>query len=244
MPDSNGSESKLNSSVSTDNPGANFVSPLQKASKTSPNSSQHSWAEQCYEVLVSRTAAVHDDGAAVAECPIVPIEGGSDAGMFCVVGSQFDPSQLTYHHQQQQSSPTIPARSANLQPGDIILSMNEYEISGYTRCDAVELCDILLARSQPSTMTASSSSAVTAAARLRIRLSPPQALATGSTMLSSFLATAFAETSAEYALQERIRENVYQRVVPCTCAHVCMCFYQYHDSSTAAASWRGTKVAG
>ncbi|KAG5444960.1 Membrane-associated guanylate kinase, WW and PDZ domain-containing protein 1 [Clonorchis sinensis] len=182
-------------------PGANFVSPLQKAVGYDFKSGGLSpWLDQCYEVLVSST---YPDLSLS-----LPIDGGSDAGMFCVIGSQLDLTRLTFHKIIPSSSHYKSRQAVN--PGDIILAFDNYEISGYTRRDAIELCDKLSRSTNPSNQVDVSRP------RLKIRLSPPQALATGSTMLSSFLGAAFPLNSAEYSLQERIRENVYQRVVPCT----------------------------
>ncbi|GAA39731.2 membrane-associated guanylate kinase WW and PDZ domain-containing protein 3, partial [Clonorchis sinensis] len=181
-------------------PGANFVSPLQKAVGYDFKSGGLSpWLDQCYEVLVSST---YPDLSLS-----LPIDGGSDAGMFCVIGSQLDLTRLTFHKIIPSSSHYKSRQAVN--PGDIILAFDNYEISGYTRRDAIELCDKLSRSTNPSNQVDVSRP------RLKIRLSPPQALATGSTMLSSFLGAAFPLNSAEYSLQERIRENVYQRVVPC-----------------------------
>ncbi|KAF7233455.1 hypothetical protein EG68_08403 [Paragonimus skrjabini miyazakii] len=126
----------------------------------------------------------------------LPIDGGSDAGLFCVVGIQVDRLRVVYHDGTKSSM-----HRRSLKPGDIILSLNEYDISGYTRRDAVELCDLL-------TLVARSDSGAQRP-RLCIRLYPPEALATGNAMLFSFLAAAFSLNSPEYALQEKIRENVY-----------------------------------
>ncbi|KAF6780481.1 hypothetical protein AHF37_00026 [Paragonimus kellicotti] len=195
MLDSNGYTKEQSSHLQSPKLGANFVSPLQKAASHDAKSSIHSWLQQCYEVMVSCTSPD-------VSLPL-PIDGGSDAGLFCVVGIQVDQLRVVYHDGTKSS-----AYRHSLKPGDIILSLNEYDISGYTRRDAVELCDLLtrVARSDSGTQRP----------RLRIRLCPPEALATGNTMLSSFLAAAFSLNSPEYALQEKIRENVYQRVVPCT----------------------------
>ncbi|CAH8851056.1 unnamed protein product [Trichobilharzia szidati] len=164
---------------------ANFVSSLQKAN-CEQNSKQHHWLEQCYEVVISAKSDV--------DSSTLPIDGGSDAGMFCVIGAQFDPSRIVYHGVNDNTSKKC------MKPGDIILAINGYELSGYTKRDAITLCTACL-QSQ---------------SHVRLHLSPPHALATSSTMLSSFLAISFAMDSPEYALQEKIRENVYQRVVPCT----------------------------
>ncbi|VDP88290.1 unnamed protein product [Echinostoma caproni] len=189
------------STVQNNRFGANFVSPLQKATHREHATQSCSWLEQCYEVVVSAPS--------VDTSLSLPIDGGSDAGMFCVIGSQLDHTRLIQHHISAGNSAERNTGSPRqIQPGDIILALNEYEISGYTRRDAVELCD---------TLTRIPVGAASTPRRLRIRLSPPQALATGSTMLSSFLAAAFPLNSPEYSLQEKIRENVYQRVVPCKC---------------------------
>ncbi|KAF8566710.1 hypothetical protein P879_09765 [Paragonimus westermani] len=195
MLDSNGYTKEQLSHLQPSKLGANFVSPLQKAANHDAKSNMHSWLQQCYEVMVS--CASPD-----VSLPL-PIDGGSDAGLFCVVGIQVDQLHVVYHDSAKPS-----AHRHSLKPGDIILSLNEYDISGYTRRDAVELCGLLTRVARPDSGAQSP--------RLRIRLCPPEALATGNTMLSSFLAAAFSLNSPEYALQEKIRENVYQRVVPCT----------------------------
>ncbi|CAL8069789.1 unnamed protein product [Calicophoron daubneyi] len=174
--------------------GANFVSPLQKASSRDPKADKCPWLDQCYEVSISSSGP--DSTLSL------PIDGGSDAGMFCVVGSHLESSRIVYHNLSSSTK-----LSNSLKPGDIILTVNDYEISGYTRRDAVELCDTL---TRFPTEFGSFNRP-----RIRLRLSPPEALATGNTMLSSFLAAAFPLNSPEYSLQEKIRENVYQRVVPC-----------------------------
>lgn len=187
------------STVQNNRFGANFVSPLQKATSREHAAQSCSWLEQCYEVIVSSPTL----DASLS----LPIDGGSDAGMFCVIGSQLDRSRLIQCNTSNGiSGERNHGSPRQIQPGDIILALNECEISGYTRRDAVELCDALTRVPVGSNSTHP---------QLRIRLSPPQALATGSTMLSSFLAAAFPLNSPEYSLQEKIRENVYQRVVPC-----------------------------
>ncbi|TNN09569.1 Membrane-associated guanylate kinase, WW and PDZ domain-containing protein [Schistosoma japonicum] len=174
---------------------ANFVSPLQKAS-SEQNSKQYRWLEQCYEILISVKSDNNNDNA-----PAIPIDGGSDAGMFCVVGANFDQSRIIYHGLTNIATTTTANKNLNsMKPGDIILAIDGYELSGYTRRDAITLCNACLQSHS----------------HVRLHLSPPHALVTSSTMLSSFLAASFAMDSPEYALQEKIRENVYQRVVPCT----------------------------
>ncbi|VDQ10795.1 unnamed protein product [Trichobilharzia regenti] len=171
---------------------ANFVSSLQKAN-CEQNSKQYRWLEQCYEVVISAKSDV--------DSSTLPIDGGSDAGMFCVIGAQFDPSRIIYHGVNDNNNNNNNNNTSKcMKPGDIILAINGYELSGYTKRDAITLCTACL-QSQ---------------SHVRLHLSPPHALATSSTMLSSFLAISFAMDSPEYALQEKIRENVYQRVVPCT----------------------------
>ncbi|CAH8287000.1 unnamed protein product [Schistosoma turkestanicum] len=129
--------------------------------------------------------------------------------MFCVVGAQFDPSRIIYHGSTHITTTTTSTTTTTtnhnhsksmMKPGDIILAIDGYELSGYTKRDAITLCNACLQSHS----------------HVRLHLSPPHALVTSSTMLSSFLATSFAMDSSEYALQEKIRENVYQRVVPCT----------------------------
>lgn len=162
---------------------ANFVSSLQKATQFQ-TSKPSKFLEHCSEYLISSKNSEIKS--------VLPIDGGSDAGMFCVVGAQFDSSRVNYHN-------LVACTQVKIKPGDIILSMNGFEISGFTKCDAITLCTVLLQRYS----------------QLRLNLCPPHALATSSTMLSSFLASSFMLNSQEYVLQEKIRENVYQRVVPC-----------------------------
>ncbi|CAH8555314.1 unnamed protein product [Schistosoma bovis] len=179
--------------------GANFVSSLQKAN-SEQNSKQYRWLEQCYEIVISVKI---DNNNNSGDIPVIPIDGGSDAGMFCVVGAQFDPSRIIYHRSttiSNNNDNTNNNNSKSMEPGDIILAVDGYELSGYTKRDAITLCNACLQSHS----------------HVRLHLSPPHALVTSSTMLSSFLAISFAMDSSEYALQEKIRENVYQRVVPCT----------------------------
>ncbi|XP_018651517.1 membrane associated guanylate kinase inverted related [Schistosoma mansoni] len=181
--------------------GANFVSSLQKAN-SEKNSKQYRWLEQCYEIVISAKIENSNNNNS-GDIPVIPIDGGSDAGMFCVVGAQFDPSRIIYHGSTTTSNNndnTNNNNSKSMEPGDIILAIDGYELSGYTKRDAITLCNACLQSHS----------------HVRLHLSPPHALVTSSTMLSSFLAISFAMDSPEYALQEKIRENVYQRVVPCT----------------------------
>ncbi|CAH8486591.1 unnamed protein product [Dicrocoelium dendriticum] len=173
---------------------ANYISPLQKAVMPAPPSDHGSFLQHCFDVFLSSSSP---DSSL-----FLPICGGSDSGMFCVVGDEFDSSRMVYHDVRLS-----PPSSSRLKAGDIILSINEYEISGFTCRDAVQLLD---------NVTRVNCDPGGTGPLVRIRACSPSALATGNSTLSSFLAFAFPQNSAEYTLQEKIRENVYQRVVPCT----------------------------
>ncbi|KAL5960508.1 Membrane-associated guanylate kinase WW and PDZ domain-containing protein 2 [Taenia solium] len=155
-----------------------------------------SWDSNIYDVLLS---------AASSEKSVpFPIDGGSDSGLFCTVGGTINPAQLIYH--PIISSSTSPKRMPSiLRPGDVILEIGEYQISGFTRLDAVRLCETLFHANSNGDRP-----------RILLKLISPSALPTGSAQLHRFLSAQFQIGTPEFLLQEVTRNNIYQRVVPCT----------------------------
>uniref|UniRef100_A0A158R6Y3 Membrane associated guanylate kinase, WW and PDZ domain containing 2 n=1 Tax=Taenia asiatica TaxID=60517 RepID=A0A158R6Y3_TAEAS len=156
-----------------------------------------SWDSNIYEVLLS---------AASSEKSVpFPIDGGSDSGLFCTVGGTINPAQLIYH--PIISSSTSPKRMPSiLRPGDVILEIGEYQLSGFTRLDAVRLCETLFHANSSGDRP-----------RILLKLISPSALPTGSAQLHCFLSAQFQIGTPEFLLQEVTRNNIYQRVVPCRC---------------------------
>ncbi|BHF63359.1 Membrane-associated guanylate kinase, WW and PDZ domain-containing protein 3 [Sparganum proliferum] len=152
-----------------------------------------SWESSVYEVLLS--AAPPDKFLSI------PIEGGSDCGRFCVVGPEVNPSRLVYH-------PILsgPKKTASiLRPGDVILEIGDYQVSGYTKLDALKVCEAL-----------SYCEELTNRPRVLMKLIPLSSLPNSDSRLGPFLSASFTVGSPEYLLQEVTRDNIYQRVVPCT----------------------------
>uniref|UniRef100_A0A0X3P6X5 Membrane-associated guanylate kinase, WW and PDZ domain-containing protein 3 n=2 Tax=Schistocephalus solidus TaxID=70667 RepID=A0A0X3P6X5_SCHSO len=152
-----------------------------------------SWESSVYEVLLS--AAPPDNFLRI------PIEGGSDSGKFCVVGPEVNPSRLVYH-------PILsgPKKTASiLRPGDVILEIGDYQVSGYTKLDALKVSEAL-----------SYCKELTNRPRVLMKLIPLSSLPNSDSRLGPFLSAAFTVGSPEYLLQEVTRDNIYQRVVPCT----------------------------
>ncbi|KAL7063939.1 hypothetical protein AAHC03_04464 [Spirometra sp. Aus1] len=152
-----------------------------------------SWESSVYEVLLS--AAPPDKFLSI------PIEGGSDCGKFCVVGPEVNPSRLVYH-------PILsgPKKTASiLRPGDVILEIGDYQVSGYTKLDALKVCEAL-----------SYCEELTNRPRVLMKLIPLSSLPNSDSRLGPFLSASFTVGSPEYLLQEVTRDNIYQRVVPCT----------------------------
>ncbi|VDN42985.1 unnamed protein product [Dibothriocephalus latus] len=151
------------------------------------------WESSVYEVLLS--AAAPDTFLRI------PIEGGSDCGKFCVVGPEVNPSRLVYH-------PILsgPKKTASiLRPGDVILEIGDHQVSGYTKLDAIKVCEAL-----------SYCEELTNRPRVLMKLIPLSSLPNSDSRLGPFLSAAFTVGSPEYLLQEVVRDNIYQRVVPCT----------------------------
>uniref|UniRef100_A0A5K3EL51 Membrane associated guanylate kinase, WW and PDZ domain containing 3b n=1 Tax=Mesocestoides corti TaxID=53468 RepID=A0A5K3EL51_MESCO len=146
-----------------------------------------------YEVLLS--------AASSCKSAPFPIEGGSDSGMFCLIGNAISPCQLVYHPiiSSPKKAPSI------LRPGDVILEIGEYQISGFTRLDAIRLCEALFNSDSKGNRP-----------RILLKLIPPSALPSGDVLLNHFLSSHFQVGTPEFLLQEVTRNNIYQRVVPCT----------------------------
>ncbi|VUZ49364.1 unnamed protein product, partial [Hymenolepis diminuta] len=157
-----------------------------------------SWDANIYEILLSANFP--------EKSPPFPIEGGSDAGLFCTVGRNINPSQLIYHPIISSPTPNSPKKSPSiLRPGDIILEVGDYHISGFTRLDAMRLCENLFYSSKDGDQP-----------RVLLKLISPSVLPTGDAHLNRFLAAQFKVGTPEFLLQEVTRNNIYQRVVPCT----------------------------
>ncbi|VDM18500.1 unnamed protein product [Hydatigera taeniaeformis] len=157
-----------------------------------------SWDSNIYEVLLS---------AASSERSVpFPIEGGSDSGLFCTVGGAVNPGQLIYHPIISSSSISSKRTPSILRPGDVILEIGEYQISGFTRLDAIRLCEALFHANSSAERP-----------RILLKLISPSALPTGCAQLNRFLSAQFQIGTPEFLLQEVIRNNIYQRVVPCRC---------------------------
>nr|CDS17897.1 membrane associated guanylate kinase ww and pdz [Echinococcus granulosus] len=156
-----------------------------------------SWDSNIYEVLLS--------AASTEKSVPFPIEGGSDSGLFCTVGNTINPAQLIYHPIISSSS-TSPKRTPSiLRPGDVILEIGEYQISGFTRLDAIRLCKTLFHANSNGERP-----------RILLKLISPSAIPSGSAQLNRFLSAQFHIGTPEFLLQEVTRNNIYQRVVPCT----------------------------
>ncbi|KAM7537239.1 hypothetical protein Aperf_G00000063448 [Anoplocephala perfoliata] len=156
------------------------------------------WDTNIYEVLLSATS--------LEKSLPFPIEGGSDAGLFCTIGSSINPSQLIYHPIISSPTPNSPKKSPSiLRPGDVILEVGDYQISGFTYIDAVRLCKSLFYPTKGGDRP-----------RVLLKLISPSSLPTGDAHLSRFLAAQFKVGTPEFLLQEVTRNNIYQRVIPCT----------------------------
>ncbi|KAL5109735.1 Membrane-associated guanylate kinase WW and PDZ domain-containing protein 3 [Taenia crassiceps] len=92
-----------------------------------------------------------------------------------------------------------------LRPGDVILEIGEYQIAGFTRLDAIRLCETLFHANPCGERP-----------RILLKLISPSALPTGGAQLNRFLSAQFKIGTPEFLLQEVTRNNIYQRVVPCT----------------------------
>lgn len=171
---------------------------LTTAASSLPSSNKNvSWDTCIYEVLLSATS--HEKSLPF------PIEGGSDAGLFCTIGSSINPSQLIYHPIISSPTPKSPKKTPSiLRAGDVILEVNDYQISGFTHIDAVRLCKSLFYPTKGCERP-----------RVLLKLVSPSALPTGDAHLSRFLAAQFKVGTPEFLLQEVTRNNIYQRVVPC-----------------------------
>lgn len=157
-----------------------------------------SWDSNIYEVLLS---------AASSEKSVpFPIEGGSDSGLFCTIGGTINPAQLIYHPIISTSSTSLKRLPSILRPGDVILEIGEYQISGFTRLDAIRLCETLFHANSSGERP-----------RILLKLISPSALPTGGAQLNRFLSAQFQMGTPEFLLQEVTRNNIYQRVVPCEC---------------------------
>ncbi|VDO03584.1 unnamed protein product [Rodentolepis nana] len=157
-----------------------------------------SWDANIYEVLLSASS--------LEKSLPFPIEGGSDEGLFCTVGKNIIPSQLIYHPIISSPTPNSPKKSPSiLRPGDIILEIGDYHISGFTHLDAVRLCETIFYSSKNGDRP-----------RVLLKLISPSALPTGDAHLNRFLGAQFEVGTPEFLLQEVTRNNIYQRVVPCT----------------------------
>lgn len=174
---------------------------LSNASSTktaaSSKGKSSSWDANIYEILLSANS--------LEKSLPFPIEGGSDAGLFCTVGRNINPSQLIYHPIISSPTPNSPKKSPSiLRPGDIILEVGDYHISGFTRLDAMRLCENLFYSSKDGDRP-----------RVLLKLISPSVLPTGDAHLNRFLAAQFKIGTPEFLLQEVTRNNIYQRVVPC-----------------------------
>ena len=167
-----------------------------------PSSPSNKWDSNVYEVLLSASSPIKS-------VPF-PIEGGSDSGLFCIVGNSINPAQLIYHPIISTSS-TSPKKSPSiLRPGDIILEIGEYQISGFTRLDAIRLCESLFHVNSNGDRP-----------RVLLKLISPSALSTGDANLNHFLSAKLQVGTPEFLLQEVTRNNIYQRVVPCMFNFIC-----------------------
>ncbi|XP_067928192.1 membrane-associated guanylate kinase, WW and PDZ domain-containing protein 2-like isoform X2 [Watersipora subatra] len=140
--------------------------------------------EQHWSHLVSETTLAFSPDCSPASYPL-PIAGGSEYGLFCLVGEHVKHNKLIYH------------LGPKLHSDDIILEVQGQRVAGYTSSDLKEW---LLSASQNSNpfliKTAKSGT-------LNKELRP-------------YLNSGFVKGSVDHDTQMTIRENLFQRTVPCT----------------------------
>lgn len=164
-----------------------------------PNLSSKHWSKLKHESTISNQLI---DGEQTSF--LERIKGGSDHGQFVHLDSNFVASDYT---------PMI--INGNLNPGEIILEIQSYKISGYTHEDVITLLKQLAKTYQTITLKTVKSIVVqvdvdaNSAESNNLSYSLPIELRT-------YLDERFQKGSIDYDLQQTIRENVYMRTVPCT----------------------------
>ena len=144
------------------------------------------WSENVYECSILS----HD--LSNASSFLGKLKGGSDNNQFVYLDSSVFATSST--------------KSPIISQYDIVLEVKTFKISGYTHNDVIKLIEYL-AKSDEAITFRTVKSQLSAATESSLFL-PLE--------LNKFLEEPFQKGSVEYDLQQTIRDNVYERTVPCT----------------------------
>lgn len=129
--------------------------------------------------LVEITASAHPENGYLR----LPIGGGADNGKFCFITEDVEENSLI-------------SWSGHFRAGDILMEIQDHQVSGYTLLDVVTLVETLSRNGNPLLFKMVRGSSL------------PKALKT-------FLSSRFLVGSRDHQLQQVVRDNLYLRTVPC-----------------------------
>lgn len=113
----------------------------------------------------------------------LPIGGGADNGRFCLITEDVEEDSLI-------------AWTGHFLAGDILMEVQEHQVSGYTLVDIVTLVESLSRNGSP----------------LLFKIVRGSSLPIS---LRTFLSSRFRVGSRDHQLQRIVRDNLYLRTVPC-----------------------------
>lgn len=129
--------------------------------------------------LVEITASAHPEDGYLR----LPIGGGADNGKFCLITENVDQESLI-------------SWAGNFLAGDILMEVQDHQVSGYTLLDVVTLIETLSRNGSPLLFKTVRGGSL------------PKTLRT-------FLSSRFLTGSRDHQLQQVVRDNLYLRTVPC-----------------------------